>query len=275
MAIINKKIAFIGSGHITELIIDNLVKHKLVSGSQLIASDPKKERLILLHQRYDVVMADSNIRALEMGDYIFINVLPQTVNFVIKELSANKIPPSKVFITLAAGIPIEKIGELGVKLPVVRVLPNPPSHIGMGIIPIAFNEHVTVKQKEDMFTLFRSLGECQVLPEDKINAVTSLSSPASVYLFFQSLINAGVKTGLDRKTSEKVVYHTVAGCLEVWKQRDVSPSILMDEACSPGGISVESLFTLEKYAFRGAIMEAIENGKRIADQFSEAIRSRG
>ena len=51
----------------------------------------------------------------------------------------------------------------------------------------------------------------------------------------------------------------------VWQSRKVSPSELIGEASTPGGISVESLFTLEQRAFKAVIMEAIANGAERAD----------
>ena len=102
-------------------------------------------------------------------------------------------PQDKVIITLAAGIPICAYDQLGENIAVVRALPNPPSQISKGIAALAFNPHVTDKQKTDVFELFTSLGEYVVLNEVNINAVMALSSPAATYLFFQSLIDAGIR----------------------------------------------------------------------------------
>ena len=106
------------------------------------------------------------------------------------------------------------------------------------------------EQKSEIFELFASLGEYVVLSEENINAVTALSSPASTYLFFESLIDAGVGVGIDRDMSTQIVYQTIVGAMEVWKQRQDSPQDLLSEACTPGGVSVESISTLEQYMFK-------------------------
>jgi len=270
MALKNKKIAFIGGGHITEIIIGNLTRTQTVLPDQLIVSDPNKERLETLCSEYSVMLAKDNPDAVDRGDFVFINVLPQVVDEVVEELSQAMFPANKVIITLAAGIPIKKYHGLGENLPVVRALPNPPSQIGWGIAALAFNVHVTETQREDVIKLFTSLGEYVVLKEENINVVTALSSPASIYLFFQSMIDAGVRCGIDRKTSTKIVYQTIVGAMEVWNRRQVPPYELMSEASTPGGISVESLFTLDKYAFKAAINEAIYNGALKAREFSKS-----
>jgi pyrroline-5-carboxylate reductase len=272
MALDERKLAFIGAGHITNVIVENLVKAEKVYTHRLIASDPDKNKLQRLYDKYEIVMAKDNLNAVEMGDFIFINVPPQVVGDVIDELSAKRFPKDKLIITLAAGVPINAYEHLGEKIPVVRALPNPPSQIGKGIAALAFNPHVSEKQKIDIFALFTSLGQYVVLNENNINAVMALSSPAATYLFFQSLIDAGIRAGIDQETATKVVYQTIVGAMAIWNQRRVSPHELLSEACTPGGISAESIFTLEQYAFRAALNEAINNAALKAKEFGEAVR---
>lgn len=272
MALDERRLAFIGGGHITTIIIDNLVRAEKVYTHRLIVSDPDQKKLRQLYDTYEITMADDNPDAVNKGDFIFINVLPQVVGDVLNELRQEKFPKDKVIITLAAGIPISAYENLGENVPVVRALPNPPSQIGMGIAALAFNPAVTEKQKIDIFELFASLGEYVVLREENINAVMALSSPAAIYLFFQSLIDAGIRAGIDRATSTKVVYQTIIGAMEIWNRRQVSPHELLSEASTPGGISVESIFTLEQYAFRAALNDAINNATLKAAEFSETFK---
>lgn len=268
MALKQRKIAFIGGGHITHIIIENLTRTQTVKPEQLIVSDPAKERLETLKSTYGIGTATDNLDAVSKGDFIFINVLPQTVDEVIKEFEHSTILTDKVIITLAAGISMKKYRILGEKLPVVRALPNPPSQIGWGIIALTFNRYVTDSQQADITKLFSSLGKYLILKEESINAVTALSNPALVYMFFQALIDAGVRSGIDYDTSTKIVYQSIVGAMEVWNRRKVAPSELINEAATPGGISVESLFVLDKYSFRAAINEAVYNATLKADKFS-------
>jgi pyrroline-5-carboxylate reductase len=271
MALVEKTIAFIGAGHITSILLDNLVKAGKIQAHRLFASDPDKNKLQQLHDNYGIVMAKDNPEAVEKGDFIFINVRPQVVGDVIDELTQKQLPKKKLIVTLAAGIPMSAYASLGDNLPIVRALPNPPSQIGMGIAALAFNPFVTDEQKIDIFDFFTSLGEYVVLGEENINAVTALSSPASTYLFFESLIDAGVRAGIDREMSTKVVYQTIVGAMEVWNQRQASPQDLLTEASTPGGISVESISTLEQYAFKAALIEAISKAALKAEKLGDSF----
>ena len=272
MALKERRVAFIGAGHITRIILDNLIEKGTVSSRNLIASDPDKGRLQRLSERCQIAMAHDNCDAVKRGDFVFINVPPQSVCDVIEELKRERLPADKLIVSLAAGITMDAYRCLGDSVSVVRALPNPPSQIGMGIAALAFNPYVNDEQKSEIFEFFASLGETVVLAEEKIDVVTALSSPAATYLFFQSLIDAGIRAGIDHETSTKIVHQTIVGAMEVWKTRQVSPNELLSEASTPGGVSVESIFTLEKYAFRAAVAEAISNGALKAARLGEAAQ---
>lgn len=265
---LNRRVAFIGGGHITEIIIKALAANTVIAADHLMVSDPNTDRLEHLRTTYGVATISSNPAAVSGANYVFVNVLPQVAGAVIEELCRKPFPSNKVIISLAAGIPIDSYKCLGEEVPVIRALPNPPSQIGMGVIAIAFNAWVTKKHIEEASILFSALGEHVVLNESQIDAVTALSTPAIVYLFFQALVDAGVRAGLDARTSTKVVSKTIMGAMEVWKRRQLSPHELLSEASSPGGISVECVFTLEKHAFRAALSEAIHNGASKASRFA-------
>ena len=264
----NRRVAFIGGGHITEIIIKALTTTPIVAADHLVVSDPNTDRLDHLRRTYGVAALSSNPEAVSGANYVFVNVLPQVVGAVIEELSQTPFPSNKVIISLAAGIPMDRYKCLGEDVPVIRALPNPPSQIGMGITAISFNSWVTRKHVEEVSILFSALGEHVVLNESLINTVTALSTPATVYLFFQALVDAGVRAGLDSRTSTKIVSQTIIGAMEVWRRRQLSPQELLSEASTPGGVSVECLFTLEKHAFRAALSEAIHNGASKASGFA-------
>ena len=263
-------IAFIGGGHITEIIVSNLTKTDRVVPRRLIVSEPVKEKSQHLKKTYGISVAEDNVEAVFTGDFIFINVLPEVVGDVVEELRQIEFPENKVIITLAAGIPMSTYAVLGNHIPVVRALPNPPSQVGMGIAALSFNPHVSEDKHQEIFELFACLGDYVVVTEEQVNVVMALSSPTITYMLFQSIIDAGVRAGIDRDTATKVVYQTIAGSMEVWKTRQVPPYELISEASTPGGISIESLFTLETYAFKAGIMEAVESAINRAVELSRS-----
>jgi pyrroline-5-carboxylate reductase len=271
MTLKNRTIAFIGGGHITEIIVSNLTKSGKIDPRRLMVSDPIKEKLQHLKKAYGLSIAEDNQKAVSAGDFIFINVLPHVVGEVVADLKRNGFPDNKVIISVAAGIPMKTYEPLGSRLPVVRALPNPPSQVGMGIAALAFNTHVSQDTQQEIFELFASLGEHVVVREEQVNTVMALSSPTITYMLFQAIIDAGVRAGIDRDTATKIVYQTIAGSMEVFNTRQVPPYELINEASTPGGISIESLYTLETYAFKAGIMEAVDRAITRAAELSQTV----
>ena len=135
MSLKERSIAFIGAGHITEIIVSNLTKTERIVPRRLIVSDPVKEKGQHLKKTYGISVAEDNMEAVFTGDFVFISVLPHVVGKVVEELKGNGFPDNRVIITVAAGIPMHTYAGLGSRIPVVRALPNPPSQVGMASRP--------------------------------------------------------------------------------------------------------------------------------------------
>jgi pyrroline-5-carboxylate reductase len=265
------RIAFLGGGHITEILVENLTGSGVAAAGRMTVSDPDRKRLETLAGAYGVATTSDNREAAGRSDLVFVNVPPDCVAAVVADLKEAHLSPSQVIITLAAGVPLAAYRAVGDRHPAVRALPNPPSRIGRGVVALAINRHVSPAQKASVMALFSSLGECHLLAEAHIDAVTALSSPATVYLFFEALAAAGVRAGLDRRTALGVAYGTITGAMAVWRRGDKHPAELISEASTPGGTSVESLFVLEKYAFRAAIIEAVCKAAEKATALGRAV----
>ena len=189
----NQTIAFIGGGHIAEIIIHNLVKGGVIPPGKIIVSDPDPSRRLQLTDQFNVSSVPDNVAAVKSGDLILICVRPQVVEGIILDLLSAQLRPDQVVISIAAGIPLSTYTKLGENQPLVRALPNPPSQVGQGIAPLVISPAVTPAERQIVLELFSALGDWVDVEEEHINAITSLSSPVATYLFFQSLIEAGVE----------------------------------------------------------------------------------
>lgn len=262
-----QKFAFIGGGHITKIILSNLIKGQVIAPEQVTVSNRSVEKLSALESEFSVTTTLDNIEAVQEADLIFIAVRPEVVSTIIQDLVTAKLRPNQVIVSLAAGVPLSAYSQLGTTHPMIRALPNPPSRIGQGVIALHMNEFVSEEQQETIKTIFSAMGQVIEVEEAHFNLITALTSPVATYLFFESLIDAGVRGGLNRPIATQIVAQTILGSMRVWELADGKSShALMAEASTPGGISVESLFTLEKLGFKPAVMEAIAAGKARAEE---------
>ncbi len=266
-------IAFIGAGHITEIILNNLARNNYFArcGDALV-SDPSKARCRELSEKFGIAIAADNRAAFIESTFIFICVPPPAVTRVVADLAGCD-PSGKTVVTIAAGVPISALEKIHPNLAVIRTLPNPPSQVGYGILPVACNRNVDDKTRGVVMDILRNLGECVEMDEDGINAVTSLSSPAPVFAFLDAMVEAGVLCGLPRAKAARVAEQTVMGCLKIRENRpEATFADLIAEASTPGETSVESLYALERHAFRAAIKEAYLAAANKARATSEFYR---
>ena len=214
--------------------------------------------------KYKVIECKNLKEEIEQFDYIFIAVKPQvflsfddepTMNFVKGAVKKNQ-----VVVSIMAGVSIDKIKQFfGVETPVVRVMPNTPAFIGEAMSVLSFSKDVNKISLEKIEDIFNSIGKTEVLDEKYLDAVTGLSGagPAYLFLFIEALIQGGIYSGLNKQVSEKLAVQTVLGAV---KMIDGSKTIeeLRHMVTSPGGATIEAISTLERMAFRGAVIDAVK-----------------
>lgn len=255
---LDKKIAFIGSGAMAEAMIAGLLRRGLAKPKNLLASGPRVERGTQLKEKYGVQSFTDNNEAISAADLVVLSVKPQRLSNVLKGLEAVS---TKAFIlSIVAGAPIQKIAAALKNPAVVRAMPNTPAQIGEGITVWAAAPEVSTAQKEIARSLLGALGE-EIFVEDEtyLDMATALSGtgPAYVFLFMEALIDAGVHMGFSRRVAEQLVVKTLTGSVAYYQNIQAHPAALRNQVTSPGGTSAEALYYLEKAGFRPAISRAI------------------
>ena len=255
---LDKKIAFIGSGAMAEAMIAGLLRQKLARPENLLASGPRAERGAQLKEKYGIQPFTDNNAAVSTADLVVLSVKPQRLSGVLKGLKG--VSPKAFVLSIVAGAPIQKIAAALKNAAVVRAMPNTPAQIGEGITVWAAAPEVSAAQKEIARSLLGALGE-EIFVEDEnyLDMATALSGtgPAYVFLFMEALIDAGVHMGFSRRVAEQLVVKTLTGSVAYYQNIQAHPAALRNQVTSPGGTSAEALYYLEKAGFRTAISRAI------------------
>lgn len=256
---INSNITFIGPGAMAEAIISGLIRNGLSVPEMITISGPNQNRLEQLHQKYQVQTKTSNIEAVKNAKFVILSIKPQRLPDVLSELK-NQIPEDALVLSIVAGASLKRIRK-GLEHPlIVRTMPNTPSQIGEGITVWTATNQVSESQKQITISILGALGhEIFVQDEHYLDMATALSGtgPAYVFMFMESMIDAGVHMGLPRRIAEELVLQTILGSVNYYKQNDKHVSALRNQVTSPGGTSAEALYYLEKAGFRTAISRAI------------------
>ncbi len=260
---LDKKITFIGSGAMAEAMISGLLRQELAKPGNLNASDSRQERVDELHKKYGVHPFTENKKAAEKADVVVLSVKPQRLTDVLKGLKSS-IPENALVLSIVAGATIAKISNGLSHQAVVRSMPNTPAQISQGITVWMASPEVSEAQKEIACTILGALGDqVNVDDESYLDMATALSGtgPAYVFLFMESMIDAGVHLGFSRRVSEQLVLQTFKGSVGYYEalneKTGVHVAALRNQVTSPGGTTAEAMYFLEKAGFRTAISRAV------------------
>ncbi len=242
-----------------EAMIKGLLREELLEPAQVIASGPRPERGTMLVERYGIASTTDNRLAVEGRDIVVLSTKPQVIPGVLLELRG-AVRPDALVISIAAGVPIEKIVGGLRHAAVVRSMPNTPAQIGRGITVWTATQEVSEAQLEETSTILGALGEVvHVDQEYYLDMATALSGtgPAYVLLFMEAMIDAGVHLGFSRRIAERLVMQTMQGTIEYARQSPRHPATLRNEVTSPGGTTAEALYHMEKGRLRTVVSRAI------------------
>ena len=82
---------------------------------------------------------------------------------------------------------------------------------------------------------------------------------------------AGLRVGLDRRTALTIAAQAMIGTGKLILEGGKSPSQIRDMVTTPGGVTVEGLFELEKIPIRHAFMSAIKAAAEKSHKITAAL----
>ncbi len=265
-----RKIGFVGGGQMAEAIIKGLLQSHTATPDMLGVFDTLESRQSYLQQNYQIIPMSMQ-EVVERSDVLLLGVKPQVMGSVLEHMK--EFVAGHLIVTIAAGLPISfyEHGLARYDLGIIRVMPNVAALVQQSATAICRNSHVSDNDFSFVKTLFDAIGITIQLGESQMDAVTALSGsgPAYVFCFVSGLIDAGVKVGLSRDDSKKLVIQTIKGSISMLEERDVHPAILKDQVTSPAGTTASGLHVLDLNGFSGLLISAVENAFQRAKELGE------
>ena len=171
-------------------------------------------------------------------------------------LGRKELKKGQVIISLLAGIPIVTLKESFPRATILRMMPNLALIYGKGVIGVSSNEKISKKNKESLTKVLESLGKVYWLSEDKINALTALTSsgPAFFFVMMEAMIDAGIAMGFSAQEAQDLIHHMLQGSLTLLEKTSKHPGELKWQIASPQGTTIAGLKKLEELALRGGII---------------------
>lgn len=271
MTLRNERLAVIGCGAMGEAMVKGLLVKELVPPEQIVASNPREERVRELVERYAIRATTSNRDAASGASIVTLAVKPQFFQEVVEDLDS-VLDPSTLVLTIVAGVKMKRVSE-GLATPkVVRVMPNTPGQIGHGISVWTATGAVDDAEYDLTRAILSALGsEVYVTHEVELDMATALSGtgPAYVFLFMEALIDAGVHMGFSRRVATRLVSETILGSVEYAASTTDHLAKLRNQVTSPGGTSAEAIYELERGRLRTVLTDAVWAAYRRSVQLGE------
>ncbi len=253
------RIAFIGGGIMAEAIIGGIVDAEITAPASISVGEPVESRRCYLEDTYGLTTSADNLEAVDGAGLTVLAVKPQSLPYVFPQL-AGKLAQDNTVLSIVAGATMDALTSGLAHDAVIRVMPNTPAQIGAGMTMWTASNSVSDEVKDTTHSILRTLGEeIYAYDEGMIDMATALSAsgPAYVFLFIESLIDAGVYLGLARDVARQLALQTVLGSAQLVKDSGKHPAELKDMVTSPGGTTIEALRAFEDGGFRAAVFGAI------------------
>lgn len=260
MAALDAKIGFVGGGQMARALAQGFLAAELTKPSSLGVVDVSPQAAEEFSAACDGAAVHDSADALcEASDIIVLAVKPQHMDGVLKAVQGAA-DESKLFISVAAGVPLNQLENRLVRSRVIRVMPNTPCLVRQGASAFSLGQGATDADRTATKKLLGAVGIAFEVAEPLLDAVTGLSGsgPAFVFMAIEALADGGVAAGLPRTLASQFAVQTVLGAAQLVIDTDEHPAILKDRVASPAGTTIAGIQELENAGFRGGLINAVQ-----------------
>jgi pyrroline-5-carboxylate reductase len=265
-------IAMLGVGSMGGAILQGLVRHGAESIAVTNRSREKAEAL-LLDGVESIALEDEpggNARAVGAAKVVVLGVKPAGIVELAREIAPH-LAADAVVVSIAAGTTTAAIeAVLPASVSVVRVMPNTPSTVGLGVSGVAGGGRATEDDVALVARMFEAVGDVIVLDESQIDALSTISGsgPAYVFLLIEELTGTAERMGFTPEQAATMVQGTFRGASELLAASDIEPAELRRRVTSPKGTTEQAVRVLQDAGlgdvFDRATAAALARAKELA-----------
>jgi pyrroline-5-carboxylate reductase len=239
------RIAILGAGSMGGAILSGLLESGATSDGITVTNRTEAKAAALRSDRVTSLSSetdpDANQAALRGARLVLVAVKPAMVPDLLRELR-DAFEPDALVVSVAAGVTIETMEQL-VPHAVFRSMPNTPSIVRRGVTGLAVGGRASAEDTALVRALFETVGAVVEVPEEKMNALSTISGSGPAYVFFliERLTEAARHLGFDEQQSRLMVEQTFLGASELLAASDVGPEELRRRVTSPKGTTERAI----------------------------------
>jgi pyrroline-5-carboxylate reductase len=247
-------IAFLGAGSMARAILSGLLQPGTEVDGGIRATNRSAERAAELEGLPGVTSdatetdAAANRTAVAGAKLVVVAVKPAMVPDLLREI-ADALEPEAIVVSVAAGVTVATFESLlPSSVAVIRSMPNTPAVVGRAVTGVSAGPRSSDDDLALAVRLFETVGDVIVVPEEQIDALSTISGSGPAYVFFliEQLTATAIAKGFTPEQAARMVEGTFRGASELLAASDVGPAELRRRVTSPKGTTERAIAVLEE-----------------------------
>ena len=264
------KATILGAGNIGMSLAEGLVQSGACKKQEITLTKRSAKALVEL-QKIGYKTTTSNIEAIKDADTIFVCVLPQQLDQLLREISVAVNPKKQLVVSVVTGAHTNVFKNIiGSNVRIIRAMPNTAMKVRESMTCLS-SANATQKDLSMVQSLFNTMGQSIIIEEEMMSAATALC--ACGIAFFLRTIRAasqgGVEIGFHAVDALKIAAQTALGAARLLTENNSHPEQEIDKVTSPKGCTIAGLNEME---YQGLSSSMIKGIKLSADMANELYK---
>lgn len=213
--------------------------------------------------------AEANVTAVTGARVILIGVKPAMVVDLLR-LVGPSLAPDAIVVSVAAGVSTATMEAVLPNAAVLRAMPNTPAVVGRGVTGLSAGSRSSAEDLAIARAVFETVGEVLEIPENKIDALGTISGSGPAYVFYliEQLTRTARSLGFDAEQAATMVNGTFLGAAELLVSSGEDPAELRRRVTSPKGTTERAIAVLDsaglEATFNRATAAALARSRELA-----------
>lgn len=245
---------FLGGGNMASAIIAGLRAQAF--DEPILVINRNIDKNIILEQKFAVKTTNRLPEYISPEDVLILAVKPQDMQQALTDIQTN----GALVLSLAAGLEVAILSRWLNSQRVIRVMPNTPCAVGVGVSGLFAAAGVSEADREMAQNIMSACGITIWLnDEHMMHTITAISGSGSAYVFYlmNALQSAAVHLGVDGEQARELALQTFRGAVALAMESGADFSSLQQKVTSKGGTTFAALNEFEARAVAKGVQQGV------------------
>lgn len=261
------RVFFLGGGNMATAIVAGMSQAGGYDIEVIDRNQNKRQYLIDTYQ----VRANEALPELNADDVLVLAVKPQDM----QEATANIRINGALVLSLAAGLTTSILSKfLHGHQRIIRIMPNTPCQIGLGISGLFAPATVDGKDKAIAEKIMLTSGSVVWLDEESgINRIAGISGsgPAYVFYFLNALQQAAIQQGFSAQEAHQLSLGTFKGAVALAEKSGLEFNQLQKNVTSKGGTTFAATSVFDQHKLTDVVMDGVQASIVRAEEMQQQL----